>query len=165
MSSHWVIWGNFSICFHFLLFPLRFPPPPETQFKKWPMGKETWPEKKFQTHPTILRWSLFSSSVSVWPCHCHVRYMSWRPQMFWWFTKFSCPSDRLSAFTIITFYIPPPQKKKSLMLLFPCIPLLVILQFAVAVERRWRGQINKLCHLARQNTPTSQTKHKLITTM
>lgn len=27
-SSHWLIWGNCSICRHFLLLPLRFPPPP-----------------------------------------------------------------------------------------------------------------------------------------
>lgn len=27
-SSHWLMWGNFKISFHFLLLPLRFPPPP-----------------------------------------------------------------------------------------------------------------------------------------
>lgn len=27
-SSHWLMWGNFRISFHFLLLPLRFPPPP-----------------------------------------------------------------------------------------------------------------------------------------
>ena len=28
MSRHVDMWGNFSICFHFLLFPFRLPPPP-----------------------------------------------------------------------------------------------------------------------------------------
>lgn len=28
-SSHWLMWGSFSISFHFLLRPFLFPPPPE----------------------------------------------------------------------------------------------------------------------------------------
>lgn len=30
-SSHKLMWGNCSICFHFLLFPFLFPPPPAKQ--------------------------------------------------------------------------------------------------------------------------------------
>lgn len=30
-SSHWLMWGSFSISFHFLLRPFLFPPPPKTQ--------------------------------------------------------------------------------------------------------------------------------------
>lgn len=29
IPSHWEMWGNRKICFHFLLFPFLFPPPPE----------------------------------------------------------------------------------------------------------------------------------------
>lgn len=34
-SSHWLMWGNCSICRHFLLLPFRFPPPPMGANGRW----------------------------------------------------------------------------------------------------------------------------------
>lgn len=40
-SSHWLIWGNCSIWRHFLLLPLRFPPPPARAIRNWvPLSPE-----------------------------------------------------------------------------------------------------------------------------
>lgn len=37
-SSHWLMCGNCSICRHFLLLPLRFPPPPVGASGHWVSG-------------------------------------------------------------------------------------------------------------------------------
>lgn len=40
-SSHWLMWGNCNIWRHFLLLPLRFPPPPARAIRSWvPLSPE-----------------------------------------------------------------------------------------------------------------------------